>query len=308
MHYLLAITIALLLFADADVPKAMSLRSEPDTAAEKFPPGDSIPLLPLVMSNAGQDQAQSAPASGKKSTTLQETSKLALIRYVSGEFAKARKPVPGGKEGFILYTDKPLNQENLDHAVARYGAAVNTGDNAQITNLEFREHTIVVDINGGGRPKRQRWRDRIQIDVGGSPAPVGQSTSTGQDTGPPGLQPGMGGTIYVQFPKAVPDLTPDQLKQILGPFLDFSRERSAAVHWIDTLPPEMKKAITERHALLGMDREEVVAAIGKPDRKVRERDANGNDTEDWIYGHPPDKTIFVKFTGEHVTAIKQYPQ
>jgi len=43
------------------------------------------------------------------------------------------------------------------------------------------------------------------------------------------IQPGMGGTIYVQFPKAVPDLTPEQLKQILGPFLDFSKERSAAV-------------------------------------------------------------------------------
>lgn len=308
MHYLLAITITLLLFADADVRKAMSLRSEADAAAEKFPPGDSIPLLPLVMSNAGQDPAQSAPPSGKKSATLQETSKLALIRYVSGEFAKARKPVPGGKEGFILYTDKPLDQEGLDHAVARHGAAVNTGDNAQITNLEFREHTIVVDINGGGRPRRQRWRDRIQIGVGGSPAPVGQSSGTGQDSGPPGIQPGMGGTIFVQFPKAVPDLTPEELKQILGPFLDFSRVRSAAVHWIDTLPPEMKKAITERHAALGMDREEVVAAIGKPDRKVRERDANGNDTEDWIYGHPPDKTIFVKFTGEHVTSIKQYPQ
>ena len=307
MHYLLAIAIALLLFADADVPKVMSLRSEPDIAAEKFPPGEPIPLWPLVTSSAGQDQTQSPPASGKKSTTLQETSKLALIRYVSGEFAKARKPVPGGKEGFILYTDKPMNQENLDHAVATHGAAVNTGDNAQITNLEFREHTIVVDINGGGRAKKH-WRDRIQIGMGGSPAPVGQTSSTGQDQGPPGIQPGMGGTIFVQFPKAVPDLTPDELKQILGPFLDFSKERSAAVHWIDTLPPEMKKAITERHAMLGMDREEVVAAIGKPDRKVRERDANGNDTEDWIYGHPPDKTVFVRFTGDRVTAIKQYPQ
>jgi len=308
MHYLLAIAITLLFFADADLPKVMSLRNDANAAAEKFPPGESIPLWPLVVNSDAQEPTQGAPATGKKSTTLQETSKLALIRYVSGEFAKARKPVPGGKEGFILYTDKPVNQENLDHAVATHGAAVNTGDNAQITNLEFREHTIVVDINGGGRPKKH-WRDRIQIGIGGSPAPVGQpTTNTGQEGGPPGIQPGMGGTIYVQFPKAVPDLTPDQLKQILGPFLDFSKERSAAVHWIDTLPPEMKKAITERHALLGMDREEVVAAIGKPDRKVRERDANGNDTEDWIYGHPPDKTVFVRFTGERVTAIKQYPQ
>ena len=309
MHYLLAITIALLFFADADVPKAMSLRSEPLDAAAKFPPGDSIPLFPMVMSSPEQDQPQSAPASGKKSATLQETSKLALIRYVSGEFAKARKPLPAGKEGFTFYTDKPVNQENLDHAVASHGAAVNTGDNAQITNLEFRERTIVVDVNGGGRTKKH-WRDHIQFGVGGPPMPVGQptTTTTQEPQGPLGIQPGRGGTLYVQFPKAVPDLTPDELKQILGPFLDFSKERSAAVHWIDTLPPEMKKAITERRAALGMDREEVLAAMGRPDRKVRERDANGNDTEDWIYGHPPDKTIFVRFTGERVTAIKQYPQ
>lgn len=308
MHYLLAITIALLLFADADVPTAMSLRNEPHAAPENFPNDEPIPLFPTLFCCAGQDAAQSAPALGKRSTTLQETSKLALIRYVSGEFAKARKPVPGGKEGFILYTDKPLNQESLDHAVARRGAAVNTGDSVQITALEFKEHTIAVDLNGGGHPKKH-WRDHLQIGMGGGmPMPSGQTTTTTQDQGPPGFQPGMGGTIFVQFPKAIPDLTPDELKQILGPFLDFAKIRSAAVHWIDTLPPEMKKAITERHAMLGMDREEVVAAIGKPDRKVRERDANGNDTEDWIYGHPPDKTIFVKFTGEKVTSIKQYPQ
>jgi len=307
MHYLLAITITLLLLADTDVPRAISLRNDSHAPAESFPSGESIPLWPTIVSREEQEPPPAAPASGKKSATLQENSKLALIRYVSGEFAKARKPVPGGKEGFVLYTDKPLNQDSLDHAVARRGAAVNTGDSVQITGLEFKEHTIGVDLNGGGHPKKH-WRDHLQIGMGGGmPMPQTQTTTT-QDQGPAGFQPGMGGTIYVQFPKAIPDLTPDELKEILGPFLDFAKVRSAAVHWIDTLPPEMKKAITERHAVLGMDREEVVAAIGKPDRKVRERDANGNDTEDWIYGHPPDKTIFVKFTGERVTSIKQYPQ
>jgi hypothetical protein len=103
-------------------------------------------------------------------------------------------------------------------------------------------------------------------------------------------------------------LTPDQLKALLAPFLDFTKVRSASVHWIDTLPPATKQAITERRAIPGMDRDEVVAAMGKPDRKVRERDTNGNDTEDWIYGHPPDKTIFVCFTSERVSAVKQFPQ
>jgi hypothetical protein len=80
------------------------------------------------------------------------------------------------------------------------------------------------------------------------------------------------------------------------------------VQWVDTLPPEMKQAIKERRPVLGMDREELIAAMGKPDHKVRERDSEGNDIEDWIYGQPPSKTVFVRFTGEHVTGIKQFPQ
>ena len=69
----------------------------------------------------------------------------------------------------------------------------------------------------------------------------------------------------------------------------------------------MKKAIQERKAAIGMDREMVVAAIGKPEHKVRERDAEGNDTEDWIYGQPPARTMFVRFTGDTVTLIKEFP-
>ncbi len=35
-----------------------------------------------------------------------------------------------------------------------------------------------------------------------------------------------------------------------------------------------------------MDRDEVLAAIGRPERKVREPQADGSETEDWIYGRP----------------------
>lgn len=194
----------------------------------------------------------------------------------------------------------------LDRAVATHGAAVSTGDKVQITRLEFRSHQIVVDLNGGGRGKRH-WRDHLQIGLGGAPVPTVQSTST-QDQGPPGMQPGLGSTLFLDFDKPLPDLTPDELKQILSPFLNFAKERSAAVQWFDTLPPEMKKAIQERKPVVGMDREELVAAIGKPDHKVRERDSEGNDIEDWIYGQPPSKTVFIRFQGDRVTSIKQFPQ
>jgi hypothetical protein len=118
----------------------------------------------------------------------------------------------------------------------------------------------------------------------------------------------MGSTIYLEFKKSVPDMTPDDLKQLLSPFLDFTKQRSASVHWVDTLSPELKKAIQDRRPTVGMDREEVVAAIGKPEHKVRERDTEGNEIEDWIYGQPPSKTVFVRFQGERVTSIRQFPQ
>jgi len=301
------ISLLALVFAAADLPKSTLLAPKPSAPAGSPLEGESIPVLPVMLAGDSPQTSGGEKNAPSKSSTLSETSKLALIRFVSGEFAKARKPIPGGKEGFVIYTDKPINQEYLDRIVATHGAAINTGDPTQITRLEFREHTIIVDINGGGRPKHN-WLEHIQVGMSTPTAPETTTTSSDEQQGPPGIQPGAGGTLYLQFPKSIPDLTPDDLKKLLSPFLDFGGIHSAAVQWIDTLPPEMKKAITERHVLLGMDREEVVAAVGKPDRKVRERDAEGYDTEDWIYGHPPDKTVFVHFRGEKVSSIKQYPQ
>ena len=89
-------------------------------------------------------------------------------------------------------------------------------------------------------------------------------------------------------------MTPDDLKQYLSGLLDFSKQHSAAVQWMDTLPPDIQKAIQDKRPAVGMDREMVVAALGRPDRKVREKAPDGSETEDWIYGKPPAKTVFVK--------------
>jgi hypothetical protein len=299
-------TVALLLFAGADIPGAESLHPTA-TAIPSFAKDDVIGIFPAGL--AGDDQSSpTAPQTTQNKVPLSETSKLDLLRYVSGEFAKAVRPLPGGKEGFLVYVGKPVAWAVLDRAVATHGAAINTGDHVQITKLDIRDKSIVVDINGGGRPKRH-WRDHIQFGIGGT-MPTAQTTTTTpeQENGPPGIQPGMGSTLFLDFEKPVPDMTPDELKQILAPFLNFAKERSASVQWIDTLPPEMKKAIQDRRPLVGMDREEVVAAIGRPEHKVRERDTDGNEIEDWIYGQPPSKTIFVRFMGDRVTSIKQYPE
>ena len=298
------IPLAFLLLADADIPRVNSLRPA-EKPSVSFRSEEGIPLFPNAGNSSDNTQSQDKSTGTSKDAPLRESSKLSLIRFVSGEFAKAVKALPAGKQGFIVYVGKPPNTELLDRAVATHGAAVNTGDNVQITKLEFRGHQIIVDLNGGGRGKHH-WRDHLQIGIGGG-YPTMRSTST-QEGGPPGLQPGAGSTIFLEWSKPVPDMTPADLKQLLSPFLNFEKERSASVHWVDTLPPEMKKAIQERRPVVGMDREELIAAMGKPDHKVRERDSEGNDIEDWIYGQPPSKTVFVRFTGDHVTSIKQFPQ
>jgi hypothetical protein len=298
-------TLTVFLLAAADVPGVERLHS-PSNSIPAFPAGEDISVLPSLTSTVDDPGGQSPQPSAKRKETLQEQSKLDLIRYVSGEFAKATKPLPGGKEGFLVYVGKPVSTELLERAVATHGAAINSGDNVQITKLDFRDHTIVVDVNGGGRGKKN-WKDHIQIGMAGGPTMNTSQTQT-PENGPPGVQPGVGSTLILEFTKPVPDLTPDELKQILSPFLDFSRQRSAAVHWADSLPPEMKKAIQDRRATVGMDRDEVIAAIGKPEHKVRERDAEGNEIEDWIYGQPPSKTVFVRFQGDRVTSVKQFPQ
>jgi hypothetical protein len=302
----LAITVicsSLLLFADVDLPRVTSLRN-PDATSKPDFSNSEIALFPPLTSEDPQGQAAASARPHKDK--LQDSSKLDLIRYVSGEFAKAAKSLPAGKEGFLQYADKPLNQDLLERAVATHGAAVHAGDNAQITKLEFRDHTIVVDVNGGGRGKK-RFLDHLQVSMGGMPT-MRSSSDVQQEGGPAGVQPGAGSTLFLEFSKNIPDLTPDELKQLLAPFLDFAKQRSASVQWFDTLPPDIKKAIQDRVPKLGMDREMVVAAIGKPGHKVRERDSEGNEIEDWIYGTPPDKTMFVRFMGDRVTSIRQFPQ
>ncbi|MBV9888320.1 MAG: hypothetical protein JO119_17375 [Acidobacteria bacterium] len=301
-HWLIS-TLAVFALVAADVPAVERLRSTAIPHNE-VPEGD-IALFPSAQSPANDQQHPASPT--QKSGPLQEQSKLDLIRYVSGEFAKATKPLPRGKDGFYLYVGQPLMLDQLDREVANHGAAVNVGDNVQITKLEFHDHTIAVDVNGGGKGKRN-WRDHIQMGMGGGYPTGSTSTTKTDDNAVPGVIPGTGSTIYLEFKKSVPDITPDDLKQLLAPFLDFTKQRSASVHWVDTLSPELKKAIQDRRPTVGMDREEVVAAIGKPEHKVRERDSQGNEIEDWIYGQPPSKTVFVRFQGERVTSIRQFPQ
>ena len=53
-----------------------------------------------------------------------------------------------------------------------------------------------------------------------------------------------------------------------------------------------------------MDREQVILALGRPDNKVRET-VDGVELEDWIYGKPPGRIVFVTFEGDKVVRVKE---
>lgn len=286
-----------------DVPPINTLRPAAAKRPAEAPTGE-LPIFPEVL----QVAVPPVMPPRDRAERLQPRSRVEIIRFVKFEFARAVNPLPSGKKGYRHEAGKPLDEEALRRANGAAGAAANPGDQVQITNVEFRDSEIWIDINGGGR-KKKSWKDRISIGMGGGGSgPSTRTTQTGgQPSGPSGFQ-GMGSTIILDYGKHVPDITPDELKQHLAGFVDFSKQRSAAVHWIDTLPREFQDAIKDRRAVVGMDREMVVAAIGKPERKVRERDLDGLETEDWIYGHPPSQTIFVKFAGEKVIAVREYPR
>jgi len=302
MYRLAWIAVPLFLLADADVPQIMRLRQQTATQAN-IPSTESLPVLPDFSQSPEQ-----AKQPAKKAARLQPQSRLALVRYVHSEFARAVRPLPAGRHGFRMAAGKPLDDKTLQQMITVDGIAVNPGDTVQITKMEFKDTQIVFDLNGGGRG-RTRWRDRIQVQMSGAPIP--QVSTTRSDPNPPPNAPtgrGRGCTLILDFGRPLPDMTPDELKQQLSAVLDFSKQRSASVLWTQSLPPEMQKAIEQKRAVVGMDRDMVLAAMGKPERKVRERDANGMDTEEWIYGQPPGKTVFVRFAGDRVTRVEQFPQ
>ena len=150
----------------------------------------------------------------------------------------------------------------------------------------------MLQINGGMKGGR-KWYQGIEIGMGGGTAPVSRSDSNAPS----------GTTIAILFHKPLEPMKAAEIKKLLAPVLDFEK-RSATELYADTLPPEVQKAIKEKRALEGMDREQVVMALGRPDHKSREV-KDGMELEDWVFGQPPGKIVFVTFNGNKVIKVKE---
>ena len=225
---------------------------------------------------------------------LKPSSRLAIVRALTAEYATSKVPLPKGENGLFLKTNGEVEQKSLTEEITKNGTAVPPNVLVQITGIEFQEQEILFEINGGGK-RKTKWYEHVEVGIGYGTHPLG----TGADAGTP-----TGSMITLVFPKKLTDVSVEEVKSYLAPVLDFTAQTP-----IQTLsrpiPPEFQKAIAAKQAVAGMDRDMVLAAMGQPDRKVREI-VDDVEQEEWIYGTPPLKVIFVTFEGDEVVDVQEY--
>ncbi len=249
-------------------------------------------LLPIVLccavvANAdGQKINPSLPHMSKQT-------RMDLIRAFDTELVYIRSPFPMGKTGLTL-KDGQLspNGEQLQNMLAMWGPAVKPGDQARISQILIKNDRIRFEINGGP-VKKEKWYQHIQFGGAGGMTSVAPSD--------PNANP-RGSYVDLAFNGYVPELNPEQLKGLLRPVFDFNA-KSAVEAYLDTLTPQLRNAIKAHHVLVGMNRDMVMAAKGRPPKKIREKDGE-TEYEEWIYGEPPADVDFVRLVGDEVIRVE----
>ena len=223
---------------------------------------------------------------------LTDEQRLALIRGLTAEYATVKAGLPRSRKALKVETTGTFDKQAWETAGREFGPAARVGDLVQVSKIDIGGESIVFEINGGFRGA-WKWYEHILVGVGGGTAPIGRG-----DSNAPG-----GTSIVLEFHKPVPPLKPDQIKKMLAQVLDFEKH-TVTENYIESLPPEIKQAVLDKHVIEGMNRDQVLMALGKPVRKIRETQ-EGVEMEDWIYGAAPGKIVFVTFTGEKVVKVKE---
>ena len=228
------------------------------------------------------------------SAQLSREARFELIRTVTADQAAARIAMPFGSDGIDLSDEGQVDQQKLNKDMTKNGQSIEVGKVVTITDLSFDDDKIEIELDGGGKNKKGFF-DRLEVGMGSTTTPVSRDDP----------KKAKGSKIVLRFSGKVPaDLTPDELKQLLSPVLDFEK-RNFLKTGIDSLPPEFQEAVKIKEVMIGMDRNTVVMALGRPDRKIREK-TDGIDTEDWIYFQRGLRAQFVTFENDVVVRIRQY--
>jgi len=248
----------------------------------------AILLLPLTIT---ADDSKKPPDSSDRMTPQ---TKLLVMRDLQAERVFVRTPFPMGEKGLEIKDGKVSpDKQQVAQLAMLHGFAAKPGDRVVITNVVIREKSILIEINGGGK-KHEKWYQHVSLGANGATTPVG---------GAPKSLEAKGSSVTLEFDKYVPELTGGQVRAMLALVFDFKALNQAEAYE-KTLPPKVQAAIKNHQVLVGMDRDMVIYAKGRPPRKIRDKDDKGVDYEEWIYGDPPQEVDFVRFQGQFVTRLE----
>lgn len=226
---------------------------------------------------------------------LSGAQRMAILRTFLAERPFVHRAFPRGKTGIRIEGDRITPSEaEMNSLIAQFGPAAKVGERVQVTDVRFEHEGIVFEINGGP-VKRKSWKDRISIGpIGGDPR-----SSKSQPDSDSVYTVSNGSSVFLAMKSDAASLTTDQIKDLLSPVLDF-KTTSVAEAYQKSLPPVLAQAVKNHHALVGMDKEMVTYAMGRPPRRVREQNY-----EEWIYGDPPQDVQFIRFLEDKVVRIEE---
>jgi hypothetical protein len=217
--------------------------------------------------------------------------RIEIVRGLTAEYATLKAYLPRAKKPLPFESTGKYDAKQWEEIGKDLGPAARTGDLIQITKVTLEHDKILLEINGGIKSGR-KWYDRIEVGMGNSTGPIGQSGT-----------PTAGTYLVILFHKPLAPMKAADVKKILAPLLNFEKH-SATELYVDNLSPEVQQAIKEKRAREGMDREQVILAMGRPVHKTRET-KDGLELEDWIYGKSPGRITFVTFNGNKVIKVKE---
>lgn len=231
------------------------------------------------------------PVAFAKEKKLSTDDRLALLRGLTAEYAKAKTLIPRSKKGLPIDPTGKWDKETWTKANEENGPAARNGEMVQITKVKIEDDRIELELNHGLK-SGPKWYERVEVGMGNRTTPI-----SGRD------QVAKAGTnLTIDFGRNIEALDVDGVKKILGQVLDFEM-KSVTENYMEKLPEPVRKAIEQKRVIEGMDRDQVRMAVGHPVRKER-RVVDGDEIEDWMYGRPPGKMTFVTFTGSKVTKVK----
>jgi hypothetical protein len=268
---------------------ASAAHSQTGAPVEQEKPASTQP--PVFIDHSTPPKADPIPSDAPRMT---HDTRLQILRDFETQLVYSRTLFPMGTKGLQLKDGVITpNGKDLQQSLVIYGPAIRPGDPAHISFMQIRSDHIHFEINGGPI-RRKKWYQHIE--VGGANGPA----MTGPGNGP--TENPHGSFVDLYFSKYVPEMSPAQLRLLLYPVFDFNA-RNKEQAYLDTVQPKVKEAILAHHVLVGMDSEMVLHAMGKPPKKVREREGE-TDYEEWIYGEPPADVNFVRLVADEVVRVE----